>query len=73
MVYRIPPGYVPVVKTHGNSKETPFHPTWLSTKRRIEEECLLHGPDSTEEECLLHGPDSTVSLIAAEHGGILMV
>ena len=60
VVYRIPPGYVPAVKKHGNSKvDLPFHPTWPSTKQRIKEECILHGPDNT------------VSLITAEQGGIL--
>ena len=60
VVCRIPAGFVPAVKKHGNSKgETPFHPTWTSTRQRIKEECILLGPDGT------------VSHITAEQGGIL--
>ncbi len=59
VVYRVPTGFVPTVKKHGNSKsKMPFHPTWPSTKQRIKDECLAHGPDHT------------VSLVSAEAGGI---
>jgi len=60
VVYRVPPGFKPTVKQHGNSRsQTPFHPTWPSTKQRIKEECLVHGPDNV------------VSSISAEAGGIV--
>ena len=59
-MYRIPTGFTPSVKSHGNCKsDIPFHPTWASTKHRIKEECLVQEPDST------------VSSITAEVGGIV--
>ena len=39
--------------------EAPFHPTWPSTKQRVKEECLKHGPDNV------------VYSISAEAGGIV--
>ena len=56
LVYRIPPGFVPTVKKHGNS--LPFHPTWPSTKELIKKECLIKGPEHA------------VSSISGELGGI---
>lgn len=59
-MYRIPPGFVPSIKTHGNSKsDVPFHPTWASTKQCIKNECLIQGPDST------------VSTVSVSAGGIV--
>ena len=59
-MYRIPPGFTPSVKVHGNSKAaTPFYPTWPSTKERIKQECLEKGPEST------------LSTISYEAGGIV--
>ena len=60
VVYRIPPGFTPSIKKHGNSKShIPFHPTWASTKQRIKEECLTLGPDDT------------VSTVSVSAGGIV--
>ena len=60
LVYRIPPGFHPTIKVHGNSKVAgPFHPTWPSTKEQIKEQCLVKGPEST------------LSSISIEAGGII--
>ena len=45
VVYRIPPGFHPVIRKHGNSKaNVPFHPTWPSTKKMIQARCSQQGP-----------------------------
>ena len=45
MSYHLPPGFVPTVKSHGNSKKgTPYHPTWASTKQQVKEKCDSRGP-----------------------------
>ena len=60
MVYHIPHGFTPTLKKHGNSKgDVPFHPTWLSTKLKIKEECVAHGPKST------------IADVSAKAGGVL--
>ena len=47
VTYRMPQGFTPVVKCHGNSTtSTPFHPTWFSTKRMIKGKCTKEGPKS---------------------------
>ncbi len=48
------------MKSHGNSKnDTPFHPTWPSTRQKIKEKCLAEGPKHV------------VSLVSADAGGVL--
>ena len=60
IVYHIPQGFVPTIKSHGNTKKiTPFHPTWSSTKQGIKEECIMKGPKSV------------VAGLSAEVGGML--
>ena len=47
VTYHIPAGFVPAIKSHGNSKVgTPFHPTWSSTKKHIKQTCATKGPKS---------------------------
>ena len=47
VTYRIPKGFSPVVKKHGNAKaDVPFHPTWASTKDVIQQTCSEGGPKS---------------------------
>ena len=46
--YRIPPGFVPTVVSHGNSKTgRPFYPTLPSTLQRVRCECVSKGPKQT--------------------------
>ena len=60
MSYHLPPGFVPTVKSHGNSKKgTPYHPTWASTKQQIKEKCGSGGP-----KCV-------VASLSAAAGGVL--
>ena len=62
VTYRIPAGFTPVIKSHGNSKvTTPFrpHPTWSSTKKHIKHACAIEGPKSV------------VASLSAEVGGVL--
>lgn len=60
VVYHIPPGFAPEVKSHRNSKHgTPFHPTWPSTKQRIKDECGKQGPKHV------------IASLSAEAGGVL--
>ena len=52
VVYHFPPGFVPKLSGHGNSKDKkPFYPTWPSTMGRIKDECFRQGPKATVE-CL---------------------
>lgn len=46
VTYHLPAGFVPIIKSHGNSKvSTPFHPTWSSTKKKhIKQICITEGP-----------------------------
>ena len=56
----MPPGFVPTIKTHGNSKKSiPFHPTWSSTKQQIKVECGTQGPKGV------------VASLSAAAGGVL--
>ena len=60
VTYHIPPGFVPFVKSHGNSKRgVPFHPTWSSTKKQIRDKCAVDGPKSV------------VATLSARVGGVL--
>ena len=60
VTYHLPPGFVPTVKSHGNSKKgTPFHPTWFSTKQQLKGKCGTQGPKSV------------VASLSAAAGGIL--
>ena len=46
--YRIPPGFVPTVVSHGNSKTgKPFYPTLPSTLERVRHESRSKGPKQT--------------------------
>ena len=60
VTYHIPPGFIPLVKSHGNSKRSiPFHPTWSSTKKEIREQCAVEGLKSV------------VATLSASVGGVL--
>ena len=60
VTFHIPQGYIPTVKSHGNSKgSVPFHPTWSSTKKEIKDRCTTEGPKGT------------VASLSANVGGIL--
>ena len=60
VTYHIPPGFIPFVKSHGNSKRgVPFHPTWSSTKKQIRDKCAVDGPKSV------------VATLSAQVGGVL--
>ena len=55
----MPAGFVPTIKSHGNSKtHTPYHPTWSSTKNKI-------------KQCSTHGPKHVVASVSAAAGGVL--
>ena len=46
--YRIPPGFIPKVVSHGNSKTgKPFYPTLPSTLQCVQRKCQLKGPKQT--------------------------
>ena len=60
-MYHLPKGFVPTVKSHGNSKKSnPFHPTWSSTKIKIKSKCTAG-----------EGPKHIVSSISNATGGII--
>ena len=45
IVYPIPEGFLPQIKSHGNSKsEMPFYPTLPTTMIKIKNECVTRGP-----------------------------
>jgi len=60
-VYHIPPGFIPIISSHGNSKTPgkPFHPTWPSTK------------ESIKEESKGRGLKETVSVVSSRAGGTI--
>lgn len=42
LVYRMPKGFTPIIKSHGNSKDNrPFLPTWPNTLSRVKDERVL--------------------------------
>ena len=60
VVYRLPSGFVHTISSHGNSKDKkPFFPTWPSTRKLIENQCLKNGPKATIEH------------VSSEVGGML--
>lgn len=45
LVYQFPPGFIPLLFSHGNAKgKTPFFPMWPSTFEHIKSECMERGP-----------------------------
>ena len=60
IVYHIPNGFKPVVKSHGNTKiSKPYFPTWPSTMKMLKEEIGESGPKAV------------VSSVSAKVGGVV--
>lgn len=68
VVYRIPEGFIPAIKSHGNSKEDkPFYATLPSTISKIKEECASKGP----KEVIEHVSVCVGGVLGASDPGIL--